>query len=72
MPQLRYGGKKGKLIRYEVDSDLVVVRTRSKQSFRSGIVPRPETALLEDMELVAEFPEAGVEVYRKRPGARVS
>lgn len=72
MPQLRYGGKKGKPIQYEVDPDLVVVRTRSKQSFRSGPVPRPEAALLEEMELVAEFPDAGVEVYRKRPGARVS
>ena len=72
MPQLRYGGKTGKLIRYEVDPELVVVRTRSKQSFRSGPVPRPEMALLQDMEVVAEFPDAGVEVYRKRPGARVS
>ena len=72
MPQLRYGGKTGKLIRYEVDPEMVVVRTRSKQSFRSGPVPRPEMALLQDMELVAEFPDAGVEVYRKRPGARVS
>ena len=72
MPQLRYGGKTGKLIRYEVDPEMVVVRTRSKQSFRSGPVPRPEMALLQDMELVAEFPDAGVEVYRKRPGVRVS
>ncbi len=72
MPQLRYGGKTGKLIRYEVDPEMIVVRTRSKQSFRSGPVPRPEMALLQDMEVVAEFPDAGVEVYRKRPGARVS
>ena len=53
MPQLRYGGKTGKLIRYEVDPEMVVVRTRSKQSFRSGPVPRPEMALLQDMEVVA-------------------
>src|SRR5262245_40720597 len=72
MPQLRYGGKQGQVIQYEVDPDLIVVRTRSKQSFRSGPVPRPEAALLEEMELVAEFPDAGVEVYRKRPGSRVS
>jgi subtilisin family serine protease len=72
MPQLRYGGKNGKVVRYEVDPELVVVRTRSKRSFRSGPVPRPEAALLEDMNLVAEFPDAGVEVYRRRRGARVS
>jgi len=72
MPQIRYGGKKGKVVHYDVDPDLVVVRTRSKQSFRSGPVLRPEAALLEDMDLVAEFPEAGVEVFRKRPAARIS
>ena len=72
MPQLRYGGKQGQVIQYEVDPDLVVVRMRSKQSFRSGPVPRPEAALLEEMELVAEFPDTGVEVYRKRPGVRLS
>jgi len=72
MPQLRYGGKAGKIVRYEVDPDLVVVRTRSKRSFRAGPVPRPEAALLEDMDLVAEYPDAGVEVYRKRPGMRRS
>ena len=60
MPQLRYGGRLGQVIQYEVDPDLLAVRTRSKQSFRSGPVPRPEAALLEEMELVAEFPEAGV------------
>ena len=72
MPQLRYGGKTGKLIRYEVDPEMIVVRTRSKQSFRSGPGPRREWALLQDLEVVAVFPDAGVEVYRKRPGARVS
>lgn len=72
MPILRYGGKKGQTVHYEVDPDLVVVRTRSKKSFRSGPVPRPEAELLEDTDLVAQFPEAGVEVYRRRAGARRS
>jgi len=72
MPQLRYGGKKGQAVQYEVDPELVAVRTRSKRSFRGGPAPRPEAALLEEMDLVAEFPDAGVEVYRKRPGGRVS
>ena len=70
MPLLRYGGKKGKAIHYEVDPDLIAVRTRSKKSFRSVPVQRPEAVLLEDMDIVAEFPDAGVEVYRRRAGTR--
>jgi hypothetical protein len=72
MPTLRYGGKKGQIVHYEVDPELVVVRTRSKKSFRSQPVPRPEAALLEDTDLVADFPDAGVQVFRRRPGSRVS
>jgi subtilisin family serine protease len=70
MPILRYGGKKGAAIQYEVDPELLAVRTRSKRAFRGGPVARPEAALLDEMDLVAEFPEAGVEVYRRRAGAK--
>lgn len=72
MPSIRYGGKQGKPLQYEVDPELVAVRTRSKRSFRGGPVLRPEAALLEEMDIVAEFPEAGVEVFRRRAGARVA
>jgi hypothetical protein len=50
MPELRYGGKHGQVIQYEVDPELGAVRTRSKQSFRSGPVPRPSPfAIISEM-----------------------
>jgi len=69
MPEVMYGGRQGERLRLEVDPDLVAVRTRSRRSFRDGPVPGPEAAVLDGMELVLEFPEVGVEVYRRRGGA---
>lgn len=69
MHTVRMGGKKGTRIQLEVDSDLLAVRTRSRRSFRAGPVPRPEAAILDEMDCVMAFPEAGVEVYRRRSGA---
>jgi len=68
MPEVKYGGKNGKTVELEVDENLLAVRTRSRRSFREGPVPRREAALLEGMEFVLSFPEAGVEVYRRREG----
>lgn len=65
MPQVRYGGKNGKAMQFEVDDNLLVVRTHSRRSLRAGPVAGPEAALLDGMERVVAFPEAGVEVYRR-------
>ncbi|HEY5847238.1 MAG TPA: S8 family serine peptidase [Microlunatus sp.] len=65
MPTVTYGGKQGEKVQLEVDPNLVVVRTRSRRSFRSGPVTGPEAAALQGMELVLNFPEAGVEVYNR-------
>lgn len=65
MPEVTFGGKDGQKLELEVDPDLVAVRTYSRRSLREGPVRHPESALLEDMELVQSFPEAGVEVYRR-------
>ena len=64
MPEVRYGGQNGKTIQLEVDPDLVAVRARRGRSLREGPVPPPEAALLDEMETVLSFPQAGVEVYR--------
>ena len=69
MPEVRYGGRNGERLQLEVDPELMAVRTRSRRSFRDGPVAGPEAALLDGMELVLEFPEVGVEVYRRRGGA---
>src|ERR671916_3249005 len=66
MPEVSYGGENGRTIRLEVDPDLVAVRARSGESLREGPVPGPEAALLNEMDAVLSFPEAGVEVYRRR------
>ena len=65
MPTATFGGKQGEKVRLEVDPNLVAVRTRSRRSFRSGPVAGPEAAALQGMDLVLDFPEAGVEVYRR-------
>src|SRR5215213_2117702 len=64
MREVRYGGQNGKTIQLEVDPDLVAVRARRGRSLREGPVPPPEAALLDEMETVLSFPQAGVEVYR--------
>ena len=69
MPEVMYGGRQGERLQLEVDPELVAVRTRSGRSLRAGPVAGPEAAVLDGMDLVLEFPEAGVEVYRRRNGA---
>jgi subtilisin family serine protease len=69
MPTATFGGKSGEQVRLEVDPNLVAVRTRSGRSFRHGPVSGPEAAALQDLDLVLDFPEVGVEVYR-RPGRK--
>lgn len=66
MPSVTYGGKGGQTVKLEVDPDLLAVRTHSRRSFLSGPVRRPEAALLDNMELLLDVPETGVEVYRRR------
>jgi Subtilase family len=64
MREVRYGGRNGKTIKLEVDPDLVAVRAQRGRSLREGPVPPREAALLDEMETVLSFPQAGVEVYR--------
>jgi hypothetical protein len=66
MREVRYGGENGKMVQLEVDPDLLAVRVRRGGSLREGPVPRPEAALLNEMEPVLSFPEVGVEVYRRQ------
>ena len=66
MPEVRYGGGKGKTIQLKVDPELVAVRARRGESLREGPVLGSEAALLNEMEPVLSFPEVSVEVYRRR------
>lgn len=71
MPLVKYGSKSDPGFRLEESPDLIAVRTRSTRSaLGAGPVPTPAAAALGDGELVAAFPDAGVEVYRVPVGAR--
>lgn len=68
MPVARFGGKNGTVVKLRESDDLLAVRSLSGRSLRGELIPRPETAALKDMDLVAAFTDAGVEVYRRRKG----
>jgi subtilisin family serine protease len=71
MPLVKYGSKSDTGFRLEESPDLIAVRTRSTRSARgAGPVPAAPSAELADGQLVAAFPDAGVEVYRVPPAAR--
>lgn len=71
MPRVYYGTRNEPSFNLEPSQDLIAVRTHSRRSVLDrGPVPDPASAELVDGELVAEFPDAGVEVYRINPGAR--
>jgi subtilisin family serine protease len=74
MPTVFFGTKEEPGLELEQSDDLIAVRTRSGRSIRrsAGPVPSPLEAELEDGVLLAEYPEAGVEVYRVpvSPGGR--
>lgn len=70
MPKVYYGRKEEPGFDLERSSDLIAVRTRSRRSIKRSVgpVPTPLAAELRDGNLVAVYPEAGVEVYRVPTG----
>lgn len=71
MPKVYYGTITEPSFSLEESSDLIAVRTHSENSLASrGPVPLPAMAMLQDGILVAEFPDAGVEVFRVDPKKR--
>ena len=66
MPRIHYGRKDEPAAELQQSNDLIAVRTRSRRPMlrSAGPVPQPAPADLRDAALVADFPEAGVEVFR--------
>ncbi|HZL89417.1 MAG TPA: S8 family serine peptidase [Pirellulaceae bacterium] len=65
MPRVNFGTKNEPSFELKESPDLIAVRTRSRRSAMGvGPVPAPTAAEVGDGNLVATFPEAGVEVYR--------
>ena len=69
MPQVNFGKKDEPALSFQKSENLIAVRTRSAQSLRTGSVPSPATASINDSKLVMAFPEANVEVYQVPEGA---
>ena len=65
MPHVNFGTKDTQGFELDVSPDLIAVRTRSLRTVRGvGSVAHPSSAEVSDGNLVASFPEAGVEIYR--------
>ena len=73
MPLVKYGGHEEPGFELVQDEQLIVVRTRSQRSLRSGsTVAEPIEEELDGCELIGQFPEAGVEIYRGHADESVS
>jgi hypothetical protein len=71
MPILHVGRKTEPTTNLRPSEDLIAVRTRSQQPLArsAGPVPVPMSEDLGDGTLVAEYPEAGVQIFRVPVGA---
>jgi len=70
MPQVHYGGKTGRTLKLRKAEDVLAVRTRSRRALQAGPVRSAQSAILSDVDLLFDFPDAGVQVFRRRPSAR--
>jgi subtilisin family serine protease/subtilisin-like proprotein convertase family protein len=72
MFEVKFGRKDEPSTTLRRSEDLVAVRTRSTRPLMNRPVKSPSAGLVQDGQLVLDFPEAGVEVYRVPvgPGAR--
>ncbi len=64
MYYLRYGGQTGKRIGLAVSDDLVVTRTREARSLESAVSTRDSLEAFDRTQVIASFPDAGVDVHR--------
>ncbi|HNR41701.1 MAG TPA: S8 family serine peptidase [Bacteroidales bacterium] len=60
------GGKSGKKYVLHESTDMVALRTRSSRSIKNAVSSPGGRKALKDFELVLEFPEADISVYRLR------
>lgn len=66
MYSYRYGGRRGRPHELELDPTLIVVRTWSRTPLREARLSARARRILGDLEPVARFHDAGVEVLRVR------
>jgi subtilisin family serine protease len=59
-----FGGKSGKKYILHESTDMVAIRTRSARSIKNAVSSPGGKKVLKDFDLVLEFPEADISVYR--------
>ena len=66
--EVQFGGKGGAVYELETNHDLVAVRTRSGGAVGDANLSAVSRRLLDRLEPVTQFPDAGVEVFHVRSG----
>ncbi len=61
-----FGGKNGTKHILHESSDMVAVRTRNSRNLKGAVISDKGKKALKDMEVVVEFPEADITVFRTR------
>jgi hypothetical protein len=65
-----FGGKNGTRHVLHESSDMVVVRTRNSRNLKSAVISVKGKKALKDMEVVMEFPEADITVFKTRDSVK--
>lgn len=68
--QVQFGGKNGNTYRFETNEDLVVVRTHDRAPVRETRLSGASRRLVDTLEPVTRFMDAGVEVFHVRSGGQ--
>lgn len=67
--EVQFGGKDGRVFGLETNEDLVAIRTRDKGPVEGARLSGSSRRLLDGLELVTGFRDAGVEVFHVRDGS---
>lgn len=65
-----FGGKNGTRHILHESSDMVVIRTRNSRNLGNAVISESGKKALKELELVMEFPEADISVFRTRKDVR--
>lgn len=68
--QVQFGGRGGNVFDLETNEDLVVIRTRDRAPVLETRLSGASRRLLDELEPVARFRDAGVEVFHVRNGSQ--
>lgn len=64
MYKVKFGGKKGKTINLVESPNMVAIRTKGNKNLEDTSLNRSSQKVIDKMEVVAAFPEAGITVQR--------